>query len=157
LQTLRFLLDGGTDERYNVTEQFGFNKLSKDYCIHLLLNSWYISPSIINFEREDATNISRITCMDENYINMKVQGIYKKHDMQAAGFESTLNDNLFAELEQAYQEELNCAEHIVSRKVKYFKSISYTIVDDDDQVDINLHVGDIVDVLEDISTDTADN
>ncbi|CAB4432429.1 unnamed protein product [Rhizophagus irregularis] len=107
LQTLRFLLDGGTDERYNSTEQFDFNMLSKDYCIHLLLNSWYISPQMIDLEYENDTNISQITCMDESYINMRVQGRYKKNDLRAASLEGILNDDLFAELECTYQEELN--------------------------------------------------
>jgi hypothetical protein len=131
--------------------------LSKDYCVHLLLNSWYISPSMINLEHEDDTGILQITCMDESYINMRVQGRYKKRDLQTAGLESILNDDLFAELECSYQEELNCVEHIASRKVKYFKSISYSIVDNDNQIDVNLRVGDIIDVLEDISTDTTNN
>ncbi|CAB5190902.1 unnamed protein product [Rhizophagus irregularis] len=153
LQTLRFLLDGGTDERYNLTEQFDFNILSKDHCIRLLLDSWYISPKI-ELERDDDT---QITCMDKNYINIRVQEMYKKDDLQTAGLKSILNDDLFAELERSYQDELNCTEHIASRKVKYFKSISYTIVDDDEVVNVNLHVGDVIDILEDVSSDTTDS
>src|SRR6266480_4635861 len=141
LQTLRFLLDGGIDRRYDVTTQFNFNLLSKDQCVRTLLGSWYISPSIINLEQE------------EDNINIRVRGIYKKHDLENAGFESTLNDDLFAELGHAYIEELNCIEHLASRKVKYYKNISYTIVDADDQINIKLCVGDVVDVLEDISDD----
>jgi len=151
LQTLRFLLDGGIDRRYDVTTQFNFNLLSKDQCVRTLLGSWYISPSIINLEQEEDN--PSMTCMDENYINIRVRGIYKKHDLENAGFESTLNDDLFAELERAYIEELNCIEHLASRKVKYYKNISYTIVDADDQINIKLRVGDVVDVLEDISDD----
>ncbi|POG69329.1 hypothetical protein GLOIN_2v1480079 [Rhizophagus irregularis DAOM 181602=DAOM 197198] len=157
LQTLRFLLDGGTDERYNSIKQFDFNMLSKDYCIHLLLNLWYISPQMIDLEYEKDTNISQITCMDESYINMRVQGRYKKNDLRAAGLEGILNDNLFSELECAYQEELNCIKHIASRKVKYFKSISYSIIENNNQIDVNLRVGDIINVLEDISTDTIND
>jgi hypothetical protein len=63
---------------------------------------------------------------------------------------------LFAELGRAYYEELNCAEHLTSRKVEYYKSISYTIVNKDDQLDITLRVGNIVDVLEDVSDDKND-
>jgi|tagenome__1003787_1003787.scaffolds.fasta_scaffold20905635_2 hypothetical protein len=156
LQTLRFLLDGGVDKRYDITTQFNFNTLSKDQCVRKLLGSWYISPSIINLEQREEDNnpsVLQITCMDESYINIRVQGKYKKHDLPIAGFESTLNDDLFAELGHAYKEELNCIEHITSRKVKYYKNISYTIVDSDDQINVKLHVGDVVDVLEDISDD----
>ena len=152
LQTLRFLLDGGVDERYDVIERFNFNMLSKDQCVSTLLSSWYISPSTIDLDQEDnSSSPSQITCMNENYINVRVRGMYKKHDLQTADLESTLNDDLFAEIGYAYQEQLNCIEHLASRKVKYFKSISYTIIDDDDRIDVNLHVGDIIDVLEDIS------
>lgn len=45
LQTLRYLLDGGTDFRYNNEMQFNFKELSKDQCVQSLLASWYISPS----------------------------------------------------------------------------------------------------------------
>ncbi|PKC09450.1 hypothetical protein RhiirA5_415624 [Rhizophagus irregularis] len=151
LQTLRFLLDGGVDERYNGTAQFNFSILSKDQCVRSLLDSWYILPSITNLEQED--EISQITCMHENFINVRVQGKYNKYELQAANLEQSLNDDLLAELIHAYQEELGCTEHLATRKIKYFKSISYTIVDKDDQVDVNLRVGDIVDVLEDISSD----
>uniref|UniRef100_U9TZ70 Uncharacterized protein n=1 Tax=Rhizophagus irregularis (strain DAOM 181602 / DAOM 197198 / MUCL 43194) TaxID=747089 RepID=U9TZ70_RHIID len=153
LQTLQFLLDGGTDERCNLTEQFDFNILSKDHCIRLLLDSWYILPKI-ELERDNDT---QITCMDKNYINIRVQEMYKKDDLQTAGLKSILNDDLFAELERSYQDELNCTEHIASQKVKYFKSISYTIVDDDEVVNVNLHVGDVIDILEDVSSDTTDS
>ncbi|CAB4475845.1 unnamed protein product [Rhizophagus irregularis] len=88
---------------------------------------------------------------------MRVQGRYKKNDLRAAGLEGILNDNLFSELECAYQEELNCIKHIASRKVKYFKSISYSIIENNNQIDVNLRVGDIINVLEDISTDTIND
>uniref|UniRef100_U9UC83 Uncharacterized protein n=1 Tax=Rhizophagus irregularis (strain DAOM 181602 / DAOM 197198 / MUCL 43194) TaxID=747089 RepID=U9UC83_RHIID len=81
---------------------------------------------------------------DESYINMRVQGRYKKNDLRAAGLEGILNDNLFSELECAYQEELNCIKHIASRK-------------NNNQIDVNLRVGDIINVLEDISTDTIND
>ncbi|CAB5371849.1 unnamed protein product [Rhizophagus irregularis] len=72
--------------------------------------------------------------------------ILKKDDL-----ETFLNDDLFAELGRAYEEDLNNIEHLTSRKVKYYKSISYTIVDKDEQVNVKLNVGDVVDVLEDIT------
>ncbi|CAB4429127.1 unnamed protein product [Rhizophagus irregularis] len=146
---------GGVDERYNGTAQFNFSILSKDQCVRSLLGSWYISPSITNLEQDD--DISQITCMHENFINVRVQGKYSKYELQAANLEQSLNDDLLAELIHAYQEELGCTEHLATQKVKYFKSISYTIVDKDDQVDVNLRVGDIVDVLEDISSDGETN
>ena len=89
LQTLRFLLDGGIDRRYDVTTQFNFNLLSKDQCVRTLLGSWYISPSIINIEQEEEDNNPSMTCMDENYINIRVRGIYKKHDLENAYQAST--------------------------------------------------------------------
>ncbi|CAG8722692.1 10521_t:CDS:1, partial [Funneliformis mosseae] len=95
--------------------------------------------------------------MDENFINIRVQGAYNKNDLQTASFEKVLNDDLFAELRHAYKEELGCVKHLTSQTVKYFNSISYTIVNNDDRVDVNLRVGDTVDVLEDISNDTLNN
>ncbi|CAG8617287.1 6254_t:CDS:1, partial [Funneliformis caledonium] len=47
-------------------------------------------------------------------------------------FEKVLNDDLFAELRHAYKKELSCVEHFTSQTVKYFNSISYTIVNNDD-------------------------
>ncbi len=154
LQTLRFLMDGGIDERYDKITYFNFSALSKDRCVRMLFDSWYISPSIIDSEQEEEFNI---TCMDENFINIRVREAYNKNDLQTAGFERILNDDLFAELRHAYKEELGCIEHLASRNVKYFNSISYTIVDNDNRVDVNLRVGDTVDVLEDISNDILNN
>ncbi|CAB5382696.1 unnamed protein product [Rhizophagus irregularis] len=54
--------------------------------------------------------------------------MYKKDDLQTAGLKSILNDDLL-----------------------------YTIVDDDEVINVNLHVGDIIDILEDVSSDTTDN
>lgn len=76
------------------------------------------------------------------------------HELVEAGLISILNDDLFAKLCQAYEEELNVSEHLTSRKDKYYKSASYTIMDNDynDQIDVKLKVGDVIDVLEDLST-----
>ncbi|CAG8724663.1 9256_t:CDS:2, partial [Funneliformis mosseae] len=136
-------MDGSIDERYDKTTYFNFSTLSKDRYVRMLLDSWYISPSIIDSEQEEIYNI---ICIDENFINIRT-----------AGFEKVLNDDLFAELRHTYKEELGCIEHLISQTVKYFNSISYTIVDNDDRVDVNLRVGDTVNVLEDISNDTLNN
>ncbi|CAG8717054.1 5297_t:CDS:2, partial [Funneliformis mosseae] len=141
LQALRFLMDSGIDERYDKTTYFNFSILSKDRCVRMLLDSCYISLSIIDSEQEEIYNITS----------------YNKNDLRTAGFEKVLNDDLFAELRYAYKEEFDCVEHLTSQTVKYFNSISYTIVDNDDRVDVNLCVGDTVDVLEDISNDTLNN
>ncbi|PKK70661.1 hypothetical protein RhiirC2_866056 [Rhizophagus irregularis] len=153
LQTLRFLLDGGVDKRYDTERQLNFNMLSKDQCVRALLSSWYILPSKFDLEQDDDNTSLQITCMDENYINIKVQGLYTKHDLQTNNLEKNLDDNLFAELGRSYNEELDCTEHLTSRKVKYYKSISYTIVDGNNQSNIRLRVGDVINVLEDISDD----
>ncbi|GBC28437.2 hypothetical protein GLOIN_2v1480079 [Rhizophagus irregularis DAOM 181602=DAOM 197198] len=153
LQTLRFLLDGGVDKRYDTERQLNFNMLSKDQCVRALLSSWYILPSKFDLEQDDDNTSLQITCMDENYINIKVQGLYTKHDLQTNNLEKNLDDNLFAELGRSYNEELDCTEHLTSRKVKYYKSISYTIVDGNNQSNIRLCVGDVINVLEDISDD----
>ncbi|CAG8759748.1 12385_t:CDS:2, partial [Rhizophagus irregularis] len=58
--------------------------------------------------------------------------ILKKDDL-----ETFLNDDLFAELGRAYEEDLNNIEHLTSHK--------------DEQVNVKLNVGDVVDVLEDIT------
>ncbi|RGB28376.1 hypothetical protein C1646_767894 [Rhizophagus diaphanus] len=49
---------------------------------------------------------------------------------------------------------MGITEHLTSHKDKCYKSASYTIVDydDNDQIDVKLKVGDVVDVLEDFST-----
>ncbi|CAG8616570.1 11902_t:CDS:2 [Funneliformis caledonium] len=70
----------------------------------------------------------------------KLEDYTKKNELQITSLESVLNDDLFAELERVYYEELNCAEHLTSRKVEYYKSISYTIVNKDNQLDITLRI-----------------
>jgi hypothetical protein len=89
--------------------------------------------------------------MTENYINACVRSPFKKSDLEKYELTPLLNDDLFAELERAYEEDLSQTEHLISHKVKYYKSISYTIVNKDEHINVKLNVGDIVDVLEDIS------
>ncbi|CAB4439262.1 unnamed protein product [Rhizophagus irregularis] len=145
---------GGTDFRYNNAMQFNFKELSKDQCVQSLLASWYISPSQSEYPEHTDDNDLLLSCMVEGYINLCVRSQLKKHELEEAGLTSILNDDLFVELCQAYEEELNVSEHLTSRKVKYYKSASYTIVDNDDndQIDVKLKVGDVIDVLEDLST-----
>ncbi|PKY33394.1 hypothetical protein RhiirB3_532461 [Rhizophagus irregularis] len=134
------------DSRYNNTTQFNFKELLKDQCVRNFLDNWYISPLQFDLESD-----SSLTCMTENYINLCVQSPLKKCDLKKDDLETFLNNDLFAELGRAYKEDLNNIEHLISRKVKYYKSISYTIVDKDEQVNVKLNVGDVVDVLEDIT------
>ncbi|CAB4398164.1 unnamed protein product [Rhizophagus irregularis] len=121
-------------------------ELLKDQCVRNFLDNWYISPLQFDLESD-----SSLTCITENYINLCVQSPLKKCDLKKDDLETFLNDDLFAELGRAYEEDLNNIEHLTSRKVKYYKSISYTIVDKDEQVNVKLNVGDVVDVLEDIT------
>ncbi|PKY30598.1 hypothetical protein RhiirB3_393146 [Rhizophagus irregularis] len=123
-----------------------YGKLLKDQCVRNFLDNWYISPLQFDLESD-----SSLTCMTENYINLCVQSPLKKCDLKKDDLETFLNNDLFAELGRAYKEDLNNIEHLISRKVKYYKSISYTIVDKDEQVNVKLNVGDVVDVLEDIT------
>ncbi|CAB5388031.1 unnamed protein product [Rhizophagus irregularis] len=122
------------------------HQLLKDQCVRNFLDNWYISPLQFDLESD-----SSLTCMTENYINLCVQSPLKKCDLKKDDLETFLNNDLFAELGRAYKEDLNNIEHLISRKVKYYKSISYTIVDKDEQVNVKLNVGDVVDVLEDIT------
>jgi hypothetical protein len=89
--------------------------------------------------------------MTENYVNICVHSPLKKSDLEKYELLTSLNDDLLAELGRAYEEDLNIMKHLIFRKVKYYKGIFYTIVDKDEQTNIKLKIGDIVDVLEDIS------
>ncbi|CAG8685676.1 4430_t:CDS:2, partial [Funneliformis mosseae] len=91
------------------------------------------------------------------YFNFSILLKDQCNDLQTASFEKVLNDDLFVELRYIYKEELGCIEHFTSQTIKYFNSISYIIVNNDDRVDVNLCVSDTVDVLEDISNDTLNN
>jgi hypothetical protein len=53
LQTLRYLLDGGIDLRYNDTTQFNFKEILKDHCVQHLLDNWYISSLQLDLEDTD--------------------------------------------------------------------------------------------------------
>ena len=79
--------------------------------------------------------------MTENYIDLYVQSPLKKCDLERDDLVILLNDDLFAELGRAYEEDLNNMEHLTSRKVKYYKSIFYTIVNKDEQVNVKLNIG----------------
>ncbi|PKC53897.1 hypothetical protein RhiirA1_447186 [Rhizophagus irregularis] len=106
---------------------FNLKELLKDQCVRNFLDNWYISPLQFDLESD-----SSLTCMTENYINLCVQSPLKKCDLKKDDLETFLNNDLFAELGRAYEEDLNNIEHLTSRKVKYYKR-------------------DVVDVLEDIT------
>ncbi|POG62810.1 hypothetical protein GLOIN_2v1882595 [Rhizophagus irregularis DAOM 181602=DAOM 197198] len=108
----KYLLDGGVDSRYNNTTQFNFKELLKDQCVRNFLDNWYISPLQFDLESD-----SSLTCMTENYINLCVQSPLKKCDLKKDDLETFLNDDLFAELGRAYEEDLNNIEHLKSRDV----------------------------------------
>jgi hypothetical protein len=56
LQTLRYLLDGGSDTRYNEINNL-FTNIAHDANLYKLLDGWYIgTPSQANKERNTAFN-----------------------------------------------------------------------------------------------------
>lgn len=68
LQTLRYLIDGGMDSRYNNnTTQFNFKELSKDQCVRSLLNSWYISALQLEYESIDDSILNGIITIFFNF------------------------------------------------------------------------------------------
>lgn len=55
LQTLRYLLDGGLDNRYDNIVNNSFSNIGQDLNLHRLLDDWYIKTSHhpINIEKEN--------------------------------------------------------------------------------------------------------
>ncbi|GBB86012.1 hypothetical protein RclHR1_12450007 [Rhizophagus clarus] len=119
LQTLRYLLDGGLDKRY---DKKNGNIITK--------------------------NNSEISSIHPDFQNIQVFGLWKQFKIQKQGLSTTLSiENLLTEITKIYKKVYKNFGAIIQHHVNYYNSIQFTVhLESGTYVDIALRVGEAVDV-----------
>ncbi|CAB4433969.1 unnamed protein product [Rhizophagus irregularis] len=157
LQTLRYLLDGGQDIRFEHIIGQGIQNIVNDVALRPLLNSWYITSSLLpKIYDEDNIETNIITCIPE-IMDINVRLKWNKYQRNQENFTigKHLNGYLSNELANAYAEYYNDRGAMINSKVEFYNNISYVVKEDDCFVDVQLNVGDIVDVFEEGETEES--
>ncbi|CAB4384955.1 unnamed protein product [Rhizophagus irregularis] len=150
LQTIRYLTDGGVDNRFPCIKQ-GFQKLTIDPLLHSILSDWYMTQII---QKEDITDISNtnVVLCDSRVTNIKLYKKLSKIEIQQYNLPVRLDENSqFAhDILIAYDIYMQKKAALIYRRVEFYNQIKYTLLDDDGRFNshLNLHVGDIVQIQE---------
>ncbi|CAB4412070.1 unnamed protein product [Rhizophagus irregularis] len=152
LQTLRYLLDGGQDIRFeHMIIGQGIQNIVNDVALRPLLDNWYITSSLLSktYDDDDVENTNIVTCIPE-IMDINVRSKWNKHQRDQENFTvgKHLNEYFFNELANAYAEYYNDRGAMINSKVEFYNNISYVVKDDDGFVDVQLSVGNVVDVFE---------
>ncbi|CAG8727806.1 20358_t:CDS:2, partial [Rhizophagus irregularis] len=125
LQTVRYLLDGGLDSRYNEVNNL-FTNIAYD---------------------------TKISSNHSNFQNIQVRGLWKSSKIQNQGLSATLSaENLLTEFTRVYKELYNNNGIIIQRHINYYDSIQFIVRSKTDSyTNIILRVGEAIDV-EDIDS-----
>ncbi|GBC15840.2 hypothetical protein GLOIN_2v1764038 [Rhizophagus irregularis DAOM 181602=DAOM 197198] len=159
LQTLRYLLDGGQDIRFeHMIIGQGIQNIVNDVALRPLLDNWYITSSLLSktYDDDDVENTNIVTCIPE-IMDINVRSKWNKHQRDQENFTvgKHLNEYFFNELANAYAEYYNDRGAMINSKVEFYNNISYVVKDDDGFVDVQLSVGDVVDVFEEGETEES--
>ncbi|CAB5360892.1 unnamed protein product [Rhizophagus irregularis] len=128
----------------------GIQNIVNDVALRPLLNSWYIISSLLpKIYDEDDIETNIITCIPE-IMDINVRLKWNKYQRNQENFTigKHLNGYLSNELANAYTEYYNDRGAMINSKVEFYNNISYVVKEDDCFVDVQLNVGDIVDVFE---------
>ncbi|PKC66537.1 hypothetical protein RhiirA1_535537 [Rhizophagus irregularis] len=144
LQTVRYLLDGGLDSRYNEVNNL-FTNIAYDTSLYKLFDGWYIGTSVNTKEKN--INISEISSNHSNFQNIQVRGLWKSSKIQNQGLSATLSaENLLTEFTRVYKELYNNNGIIIQRHINYYDSIQFIVRSKTDSyTNIILRVGEAID------------
>ncbi|UZO08524.1 uncharacterized protein OCT59_028778 [Rhizophagus irregularis] len=143
LQTLRYLLDGGLDERYDNIVNNSFSNIGQDPHLCGLLNDWYIKTSN---SKEENTGIFSI---HPDFGNIRVYGLWKLSKIHKLGLSSTISENnLLFDLTKIYEDIYQNYGIIIQRHINYYDFIYFTVLHENYYSNITLRVGEVIDVEE---------
>ncbi|CAB4492784.1 unnamed protein product [Rhizophagus irregularis] len=150
LQTIRYLTDGGVDNRFPCIKQ-GFQKLTTDPLLHSILSDWYMTQIIQKEDITDISNTNVVSC-DSRVTNIKLYKKLSKIEIQQYNLPVRLDENSqFAhDILIAYDIYMQKKAALIYRRVEFYNQIKYTLLDDDGRFNshLNLRVGDIVQIQE---------
>ncbi|POG57104.1 hypothetical protein GLOIN_2v1791717 [Rhizophagus irregularis DAOM 181602=DAOM 197198] len=136
----------------------GIQNIVNDVALRPLLNSWYIISSLLPkiYDEDDIEKANIITCIPE-IMDINVRLKWNKYQRNQENFTigKHLNGYLSNELANAYTEYYNDRGAMINSKVEFYNNISYVVKEDDCFVDVQLNVGDIVDVFEEGETEES--
>ncbi|CAB5384714.1 unnamed protein product [Rhizophagus irregularis] len=142
LQTLRYLLDGGLDMRYNKIDLFA--KITYDERLHNLLDNWYISDIV---EDNTAESCSDIFSIHPDFQDIQVRGLWKLNKIREQNLPSVLSaENFLTDLTRIYIDIYQNSGAIIQRHVDYYSSIRFTVKNGDVYSNITLRIGEAIDV-----------
>ncbi|CAB4387208.1 unnamed protein product [Rhizophagus irregularis] len=143
LQTLRYLLDDGLDERYDNIVNNSFSNIGQDPHLCRLLNDWYIKT----FDsKEENTGIFSI---HPDFGNIRVYGLWKPSKIHKLGLSSTISENnLLFDLTRIYEDIYQNYGIIIQRHINYYDFIYFTVLHENYYSNITLRVGEVIDVEE---------
>ncbi|CAB4412504.1 unnamed protein product [Rhizophagus irregularis] len=141
--------DGTSDSRYN--NHLG-NGYFQDNIFRSLLSSWYATSTTMpnNKEIVDETVEPPDNCIYE----IRLQAKWKLHQILQNNFETnmSIDGDIYYSLKTAYKEYFNFTEYLHNNKIVYFNYITYKVLNqkDDETSIIQIHVGDIVELEEEL-------
>ncbi|CAB5216206.1 unnamed protein product [Rhizophagus irregularis] len=91
LQTIRYLTDGGVDNRFPCIKQ-GFQKLTTDPLLHSILSDWYMTQIIQKEDITDISNTNVVSC-DSRVTNIKLYKKLSKIEIQQYNLPVRLDEN----------------------------------------------------------------
>ncbi|PKY26618.1 hypothetical protein RhiirB3_389688 [Rhizophagus irregularis] len=146
LQTLRYLLDGGLDMRYNKIDLFA--KITYDERLHNLLDNWYISDIVEDNTAESCSEINLdIFSIHPDFQDIQVRGLWKLNKIREQNLPSVLSaENFLTDLTRIYIDIYQNSGAIIQRHVDYYSSIRFTVKNGDVYSNITLRIGEAIDV-----------
>lgn len=147
-QTLRYLINGGRDDRFPSAE-YGISRISEDPTLQSMLDHWYVIEYDGAKDKEGMC-MDEITCHDDSFINVVLRKKWSRVEVERKGFRHRLDaaNPLTADLTNAYQQYLGMHAMLVHRYVEFFSYIKYNLVEESHSTTIKLHVEDIIDLEE---------
>uniref|UniRef100_U9TUC4 BAH domain-containing protein n=1 Tax=Rhizophagus irregularis (strain DAOM 181602 / DAOM 197198 / MUCL 43194) TaxID=747089 RepID=U9TUC4_RHIID len=137
LQGLRYVIDNG----YNARIPEGGE-------------GWYISVPAHHITRLEEYNTVEqeqenvIEPPQECFFNIRVHKKWNTKRIEKEGFVKKISNEIQKNLYEAYRHYLNKETAISFKTLEYYDAISYTIIKEDN-VDINIHVGEVIDIEDD--------
>ncbi|EXX57446.1 hypothetical protein RirG_207140 [Rhizophagus irregularis DAOM 197198w] len=154
LQGLRYVIDNGYNARIPEGGGNCIRSILKDEQLICLLEGWYISVPAHHITRLEEYNTVEqeqenvIEPPQECFFNIRVHKKWNTKRIEKEGFVKKISNEIQKNLYEAYRHYLNKETAISFKTLEYYDAISYTIIKEDN-VDINIHVGEVIDIEDD--------
>ena len=171
VETIQHLVDGWEDRRFSMTSSF--KTLAQDISLRSILSEWHATELSLPVEvEEDDGNgnnchsiqisfayilyknqiLDTTKCHDHHFVDILLRVPWTDQELAREGWSKKLSAThpLFQSLAMSYATHLKTEAAILDKRLKFYKYISYTVLNDDDDepTRVQLHVGDVVEICE---------